>query len=93
MTNFNPRHDACAVPRPALRRNSLAVLMLAAALPLAAPAQGLRPSAGTGLGSPAARPLSTAQRPADFIVVVVNSEPITNNEVLARLVRTEQQLA
>jgi peptidyl-prolyl cis-trans isomerase SurA len=93
MTNFNPRKDACAVPRPALRRNCLAVLMLAAALPLAAPAQGLRPSAGTGLGSPAARPLSTAQRPADFIVVVVNSEPITNNEVLARLVRTEQQLA
>ena len=32
-------------------------------------------------------------RPADYIVVVVNSEPITNSEVRARLTRIEQQLA
>ncbi len=32
-------------------------------------------------------------RPADFIVAVVNSEPITNNEVRARLARVQQQLA
>ncbi|HZY17175.1 MAG TPA: peptidylprolyl isomerase [Ramlibacter sp.] len=32
-------------------------------------------------------------RPADFIVAVVNSEPITNNELRARLQRFEQQLA
>ncbi len=33
------------------------------------------------------------QRQADYIVAVVNSEPITNNEVRARLLRTEQQMA
>jgi peptidyl-prolyl cis-trans isomerase SurA len=32
-------------------------------------------------------------RPADFIVAVVNSEPITNNEVQTRLLRIEQQLS
>lgn len=32
-------------------------------------------------------------RPADFIVAVVNSEPITNNEVRARMARFAQQLA
>lgn len=39
---------------------------------------------------------ATAQattRSADFIVAVVNSEPITNNEVRARLARFQQQLA
>ena len=34
---------------------------------------------------------SATQRSADFIVAVVNSEPITNNEVRARVVRFEQQ--
>ncbi len=34
-----------------------------------------------------------ASRPADHIVVVVNSEPITNTEVRARLARVQQQLA
>ncbi|MEY4652104.1 MAG: hypothetical protein RI884_685 [Pseudomonadota bacterium] len=32
-------------------------------------------------------------RPADFIVAVVNSEPITNNEVRARAARVQQQMA
>ena len=32
-------------------------------------------------------------RPADFIVAIVNSEPITNNEVRARLARVQQQMA
>ncbi|BFO58069.1 MULTISPECIES: peptidylprolyl isomerase [Comamonadaceae] len=34
-----------------------------------------------------------AARQADFIVAVVNTEPITNNEVQARLARVEHQLA
>lgn len=38
------------------------------------------------------RAVDTTPRSADFIVAVVNSEPITNNEVRARLVRAEQQL-
>ncbi len=59
-------------------------------------AQGLRPSgqAGNAFGSiNAAPPGQEAARQADFIVAVVNSEPITNNEVRARLARLSQQLA
>ena len=47
---------------------------------------------GPGLGA-FAPPVASAQRQADYIVAVVNSEPITNNEVRARMVRTEQQMA
>ncbi len=36
---------------------------------------------------------SSAQRQADYIVAVVNSDPITNNEVQVRAARLEQQLA
>lgn len=36
---------------------------------------------------------STQPRAADFIVAVVNSEPITNNEVRLATVRAEQQMA
>ena len=39
------------------------------------------------------RSQAQAARPADYIVAVVNSEPITNSEVRARLARIEQQLA
>ncbi|MBS0316474.1 MAG: peptidylprolyl isomerase [Proteobacteria bacterium] len=70
--------------------------LLAASLP--ALAQGLRlPSAGPRLASPAAAPASAAQpasasRTADYIVAVVNSEPITNGEVQARLARVLPEL-
>jgi peptidyl-prolyl cis-trans isomerase SurA len=59
------------------------------------------PAAGQGLRAPpqpgAARPAQpaanqAAPRSADFIVAVVNSEPITNNEVRARAIRYVQQL-
>ena len=63
-------------------------------------AQGLRPSpqlgAGTGLlrvPAPPPTAASNAPRQVDYIVAVVNSEPITNNEVQARLKRIEPQLA
>lgn len=36
---------------------------------------------------------SLTRRPADFIVAVVNSEPITNNEVRQEVLRLRQQLA
>jgi peptidyl-prolyl cis-trans isomerase SurA len=67
---------------------SLAALMLPAGaqtlrLPGAARAASLSPAAAVG----------TDSQPGDFIVAVVNSEPITNNEVQARLVRIEQQLS
>ena len=45
-----------------------------------------------GAGRPAA-PDTGPPRAADYIVAVVNSEPITNNEVRSRMVRFEQQLA
>ena len=75
-----------------------AALVLVLALPLTAvQAQLARPSATPRLAAPAApaanaAPRAGAQRQADFIVVVVNSEPITNNEVRTKLLRTEQQL-
>ncbi|SDM12752.1 periplasmic chaperone for outer membrane proteins SurA [Oryzisolibacter propanilivorax] len=82
---------------------SLACLS-ALALSAPAPAQGLRtpggsaarlpatllPPAGTGSAAAAA---GTAPRQADYIVAVVNSEPITNNEVRQRAARLQQQLA
>ena len=68
----------------------LASPFLALALTLAPPAsaQGLR------LGPAGTAPLArdTEPRAADYIVAVVNSEPITNNEVRTRMARFEQQL-
>lgn len=62
---------------------------LALALAGAAGAQGLR----TPLPQQAPlRPADTQPRSADFIVAVVNSEPITNNEVRLTTLRLEQQL-
>ncbi|MRD46919.1 molecular chaperone SurA [Caenimonas koreensis DSM 17982] len=40
-----------------------------------------------------ARAVPAGPRAADYIVAVVNSEPITNNEVRMRMARFEQQLA
>ncbi|MFN3440038.1 MAG: peptidylprolyl isomerase [Acidovorax sp.] len=85
---------------------ALAIATFAAVASQGAAAQGLRPSGaatGGGLSRPAATPSITlptpsaaatnAPRQADFIVAVVNSEPVTNNEVRSRLARAEAQLA
>ena len=56
-------------------------------------AQGLRPSPQLGAGRPAATANPGTPRAADYIVAIVNSEPITNNEVRSRMLRFEQQLA
>lgn len=74
--------------KPSLRALALAAALAAcAATALPAAAQGLRvaPQLGT-------RPADSQPRAADYIVAVVNSEPITNNEVRSRLLRFEQQL-
>ncbi|HYF18879.1 MAG TPA: peptidylprolyl isomerase, partial [Ramlibacter sp.] len=63
------------------------VLACAAALPAAAQ---LRATPQLGGGRPAA---DSSPRAADYIVAVVNSEPITNHEVRSRMVRFEQQMA
>jgi peptidyl-prolyl cis-trans isomerase SurA len=66
----------------------LACAALAMALALPAAAQGLRVPA-----TPAApRPADTGPRAADYIVAVVNSEPITNNEVRYRMIRFAKQM-
>ncbi|MGV3569406.1 MAG: peptidylprolyl isomerase [Ramlibacter sp.] len=62
-----------------------------AALALPAAAQGLRPA--PQIGPRPAQSTLAGPRPADYIVAVVNSEPITNNEVRTRMLRYEQQLA
>ncbi len=63
---------------------------------LLAQAQTLRPSTGplrlTTPPTVSSNPLFGRQRSADYIVAVVNSEPVTNNEVRNNLLRTEQQL-
>jgi peptidyl-prolyl cis-trans isomerase SurA len=70
----------------------LACAGLLIALSAPAIAQGLRPAPQIGV-RPAQRPAETGPRAADYIVAVVNSEPITNSEVRARMARFEQQLA
>lgn len=62
-------------------------------------AQGLRPSGGSGAslsraldGSARAVPGNTGVRSADFIVAVVNSEPVTNTEVRERMTRVAQSI-
>ncbi len=74
------------------RVSVLTLACLSCWLALSAQAQGLRTSPQLGAGQGALR-APASQRLADYIVAVVNSEPITNNEVRARLVRVEQQLA
>ena len=62
---------------------------------LSVQAQGLRPSGQLDLprNAPASVGAANVQGTADYIVALVNSEPVTNNEVRQRLVRVEQQLA
>lgn len=69
----------------------LACAVQALALTLPAGAQGLR--AAPSAGRPAARAPDASPRTADYIVAVVNSEPITNHEVRQRMARFEAQLA
>lgn len=74
-----------------LKSITLAMLCLAAGLTYA---QGLRIGASPTLNAteatPAAAPVSEQ---ADFIVAIVNSEPVTNNEVRREIQQVLQQLA
>lgn len=76
----------------------LGALVLLLALPLTSvQAQLAKPASTPRLvvpAAPAAKAAPRADTPqqADFIVAVVNSEPITNNEVRAKLARTEALL-
>lgn len=84
---------------------SVGVLCLLGMSTAAVHAQGLRAAGVQTPSRPAgvSRALEQTQTPAisaerglrsaDFIVAVVNSEPVTNNEVRARLARVEEALA
>lgn len=82
---------------PSLPRAAALALALSALLAVQVQAQGLKPSNPLRLSDPAGAARAPAQggggqRQADFIVAVVNSEPITNSEVRLKLIRTEQQI-
>jgi peptidyl-prolyl cis-trans isomerase SurA len=68
----------------------LALICLVVLVAVSASAQGLRSSPSLNLGRGTQ---DTTQRSADFIVAIVNSEPITNQEVRNRLLQIEQQLS
>jgi peptidyl-prolyl cis-trans isomerase SurA len=71
----------------------LACMAQAGALVPAAHGQGLRVAPQLGASRPAGRGNESGPRAADYIVAVVNSEPVTNNEVRTRMLRFEQQLS
>lgn len=90
-----------AIPRHAV---SVSVLSLSLLASLGAQAQGLRaagpskPSLSRALEQTQTPTLQSDSAPrglrsADYIVAVVNSEPVTNNEVRARMARVEESLA
>lgn len=71
-----------------VRFKFLSAAILAGLLGLPAQAQGLRLNPGAGAAASARQPAT-----ADFIVAVVNSEPITNSEVQREVRRLQQQMA
>ncbi|MET1113844.1 MAG: peptidylprolyl isomerase [Comamonas sp.] len=82
------------------RTLAMGLVCLATLAAAGAQAQGLRPSGGTGAslskaleGSARAVPGNTGVRSADFIVAVVNSEPVTNTEVRERMARVAQSIS
>ncbi len=82
-----------SVPR-ASRASALAAAVWMALCVVPAAAQTLRaPGAARAPQLPSAPAAVSTTSAADFIVAVVNSEPVTRNELQTRLVRVEQQLA
>ncbi len=91
---MSPRVSDLRIPHLSAGRLSMRTVSLALALALGllsfAQAQGLRASPNLNLGRSAQ---DTSQRSADFIVAIVNSEPITNQDVRNRMLQIEQQLS
>ncbi len=69
---------------------ALTVATLSALLVQGAQAQGLRPAPARTVAPVAAA--DSTQRPADYIVAIVNAEPVTNNEVHVRAMRLRAQM-
>jgi peptidyl-prolyl cis-trans isomerase SurA len=78
----------------AFRASTLAAAVCLALCVVPAAAQTLRaPGAARAPQLPTAQAAVSTTSAADFIVAVVNSEPVTRNELQTRLVRVEQQLS
>jgi peptidyl-prolyl cis-trans isomerase SurA len=78
-----------------LLRIGLSCLLASAWVGLPAHAQKLKPSTQLNtslLGQRIPTTVNAGQQPADFIVAIVNSEPITNNEVRQRISSVEAQI-
>jgi peptidyl-prolyl cis-trans isomerase SurA len=71
-----------------VRFKFLSVALATALLGSQVQAQALRLAPATGAPSTASRPATS-----DFIVAVINSEPLTNTEVQREVLRVQQQLA
>jgi len=78
-----------ATPRVRVSQCMIALASVTAVLGSQVQAQGLRASPAINHGAIALN--ATQLRSADFIVAIVNSEPITNQQVSNRLVQIEQQ--
>jgi peptidyl-prolyl cis-trans isomerase SurA len=72
---------------------TLFLLCLTCVTAVSASAQGLRPPANLNLSSVAARAVQGGPQQADYIVAVVNAEPITRSELQARVARARAQLS
>ncbi len=76
---------------------TFSLLCLSGIAAISASAQGLRPpsssSSSLSLGSVAARAVQAGPQQADYIVAVVNSEPITRSEMQQRVARAQVQLS
>lgn len=97
MTNSRPSVSPAVLRRPVALAVSGLVITIGLMMPLAS-AQVLKASPLLRLPDSVGRPVAPAagapaQRQADFIVAVVNSEPITNSEVRLRVLRAEQQIS
>ena len=96
LSNLLSRLPSRLLSRLAGQRTASVVLLSPLLLcALMAQAQGLKPALqlrAPELATARTPAAGSGQRAADYIVAVVNSEPITNNEVRAKLVRAEQQL-
>ena len=82
--------------KPARRVLPALLALVAVPLLVTAQAQGLRPLDAQTITTPRAAPISAEaarQRAADFIVAVVNTEPITNAELRQEAQRLAPQLA
>lgn len=79
------------------RAFAIGLVCLASFVSLGAVAQGVRLPGASGMGGvrlPAPGTVAPAgPRQADFIVAVVNSEPVTNSEVRTRMSRLQRQVA